>query len=360
MIQDYFINATILITYITLGNLFFLRERDLKNSNFIFKTKLGIASGLLGCILMIFSIELIPSVIIDFRHTAIIIGSIFGGIPGSIISSLIIGLFRILYFGITKASIAAFTSLVIMGLGCAYVSAKASSLIRKWSYGSILCMFTTTIVLTYLIGSNSILKEALIFYIIGSILIGIILFFITHELIATNEIYRKYKEESSKDYLTGLNNVRQFDKVFNTICEKVVQRKEHLSLLFIDIDYFKNVNDTYGHAEGDIVLKDLGNILLDSSRDFDIVSRNGGEEFSVMLLDCLPEQAVCIAERIRKAVENYPFVLSDGKVINITTSIGIACYPDTVNDIKNLKEEADNALYKAKQTGRNKVVMHEG
>lgn len=359
MIQDYFLNATILITYITLGNLFFLRERDLKHSNMLFKTKLGIASGLLGCILMIFSIELIPSVIIDFRHTAIIIGSIFGGVPGAIVSSLIIGLFRILYFGITKSSIAAFITLVIMGIECAYVSTKASSLIKKWCYGSVLCVITTSIVLIYLIDSKPILKEALLFYILGSIIIGIVLFFVTYELITNNEIYRKYKEESTKDYLTGLNNVRQFDKVFNTICEKVVQRKEHLSLLFIDIDYFKNVNDTYGHAEGDIVLKDLGNILLNSSRDFDIVSRNGGEEFSVMLLDCLPEQAVCIAERIRKAVEKHPFVLSDGKVINITTSVGIACYPDTVNDIKNLKEEADNALYKAKQTGRNKVVMHE-
>ncbi|WP_330602983.1 GGDEF domain-containing protein [Anaerosolibacter carboniphilus] len=106
-----------------------------------------------------------------------------------------------------------------------------------------------------------------------------------------------------------------------------------------------------------MVLKELGKILLKICRNFDIVSRNGGEEFSVMLIDCHPQQAISIAERIRSNVEQNAFILSNGKIISITVSIGIAIYPDTTLDLSRLIKEADNALYKAKQTGRNKVVL---
>lgn len=76
----------------------------------------------------------------------------------------------------------------------------------------------------------------------------------------------------------------------------MLEREESLSLLLIDIDFFKKINDTYGHAEGDIVLKELSKVILKTCPNFDIVSRNGGEEFSVMLMDCIPQQAVTIAE----------------------------------------------------------------
>jgi diguanylate cyclase len=123
----------------------------------------------------------------------------------------------------------------------------------------------------------------------------------------------------------------------------------------IDIDFFKRVNDTYGHSAGDMVLKQLSGILISSCRSFDIVSRKGGEEFTVILLDCNYEHAFEIAERIRKNVEDYYFIIDDSKKVSITISIGVSSYPSRTDNSNELLHEADNALYSAKRNGRNQV-----
>jgi diguanylate cyclase len=102
-------------------------------------------------------------------------------------------------------------------------------------------------------------------------------------------------------------------------------------------------------------LKQLANILVENCRSFDTVSRNGGEEFSAILLDCPNSQALRIAERIRLNVNSAPFILSSSIKISITVSIGVASYPETTDDLEKLLESADIALYTAKRTGRNKV-----
>jgi len=172
------------------------------------------------------------------------------------------------------------------------------------------------------------------------------------------ELYTKLKNEATVDFLTGLNNVRQFDKTFNIFSQQTIRKGENLSLLFLDIDHFKKINDTYGHSSGDIILKDLADILKDTSRGFDIVSRNGGEEFSVLLSDCTSSNAVRIAERIRTNVEGNKFYISKDVSICITISIGVSTYPSITKDIDMLVENADLALYQAKRTGRNKVVLY--
>lgn len=168
--------------------------------------------------------------------------------------------------------------------------------------------------------------------------------------------YRWYKQESNIDFLTGLNNVRQFNKLYNMLINNEKNSYRIFSLLYIDVDFFKNVNDTYGHENGDIVLRKLSEILKKTCRSIDIISRNGGEEFSVILLDCPYERALEIAERIRKNVENTPIELSNKTKINITISIGVASYPNPISNLDMLRESADKALYEAKKTGRNKVV----
>ncbi len=102
----------------------------------------------------------------------------------------------------------------------------------------------------------------------------------------------------------------------------------------------------------------MAEILTDTVRVFDIVSRNGGEEFSVLLLDCSTSHAIEIAERLRNKVETHEFNISDKVNLSITISIGVSTYPDTTNNIDNLLEDADKALYEAKRTGRNKVVLY--
>lgn len=134
---------------------------------------------------------------------------------------------------------------------------------------------------------------------------------------------KKYEEESSLDYLTGLNNVRHFDAIWNAHISNAREKNEKLSLLMIDIDYFKRINDTYGHSNGDVILKELGTILKKSTRAEDIVSRNGGEEFSVILPNSSHSQAAEIAERIRKEVETHTFSISHSKRFILPFRLGL-------------------------------------
>ncbi|HEY9161074.1 MAG TPA: GGDEF domain-containing protein [Methylomusa anaerophila] len=163
------------------------------------------------------------------------------------------------------------------------------------------------------------------------------------------------KDDAKKDFLTGLNNVRQFDTLLNKAINEANERNENLSFLFIDVDFFKKVNDTYGHTEGDLVLKQLGDIIKNTCRSFDIVSRNGGEEFSAILLDCPLDRAVKVAERVRNNIEHHGFILSTGQEIKMTVSIGVSSYPEDTLDADKLVEYSDIALYNAKREGRNNV-----
>ncbi|NLI91624.1 MAG: GGDEF domain-containing protein [Peptococcaceae bacterium] len=169
-------------------------------------------------------------------------------------------------------------------------------------------------------------------------------------------LYRKYKEDSLKDHLTGLNNIRKFEQEIKKLHQDLID-KLVVSILLIDIDHFKNINDSFGHKSGDKVLEDLSKLLLNVCRNSDIISRNGGEEFSVLLHNIPENEALEIAERIRETIEKNEFNINEEKIIKITVSIGVATYPDTVDNINLLFEKADSALYTAKKTGRNKVVL---
>jgi diguanylate cyclase (GGDEF)-like protein/PAS domain S-box-containing protein len=161
------------------------------------------------------------------------------------------------------------------------------------------------------------------------------------------------------DDLTGLFNQRYF---YTQITKEIERAKRHnrpLSMILIDIDLFKDFNDTYGHWEGDFVLKKIGEILLKSVRDIDMPFRYGGEEFTVILPDTNHEDAIIVAERIRKAVAQnvfYPFTLEgQPDVVGKTVSIGITQFRDQ-DDMKSFIKRADNALYQAKNRGRNMIV----
>ena len=161
------------------------------------------------------------------------------------------------------------------------------------------------------------------------------------------------------DDLTGLFNQRYFYTQITKESERAKRHNRPLSMLLIDIDFFKDFNDTYGHWEGDFVLKKIGEILLKHVRDIDMPFRYGGEEFTVILPETNHEDAIIVAERIRKAVAQnvfYPFTL-DGQpdVVSKTVSIGITEFREQ-DDMKSFIKRADNALYQAKKQGRNMLV----
>jgi diguanylate cyclase len=187
--------------------------------------------------------------------------------------------------------------------------------------------------------------------------VGLAVCYLVQYLVTAHRLLFKLKQESTHDFLTGLNNTRQFDIKYNQMLSSAILNKHKVSLLIIDIDHFKEVNDMYGHIAGDEVLKELGQVLLKSCRNIDLVSRIGGEEFAVVLENLSIANTMEIAERVRSSVESNTFTLSGGKQLKITVSVGAAVYPDTIDDIGKLKEEADTKLYEAKHNGRNKTCI---
>jgi two-component system cell cycle response regulator len=129
-----------------------------------------------------------------------------------------------------------------------------------------------------------------------------------------------------------------------------------LSLLMVDIDFFKNVNDTHGHPVGDKVLKELSKRMIKNLREFDMAARAGGEEFVVVMPDCPPEIAVGVADRLRGVIGDTPFdVIEGGEPLQVTISVGVA-YASGDDSPDLLLARADEALYAAKRGGRNQVV----
>jgi diguanylate cyclase (GGDEF)-like protein len=163
--------------------------------------------------------------------------------------------------------------------------------------------------------------------------------------------------QAIKDPLTNLYNRRYLDNVLPMIIATAKRRNEKIGFLMIDTDYFKKVNDTYGHKAGDTVLKILAKILKNSVRESDIVIRYGGEEFLILLQNIQNlNDAKIVAEKIRKTVENTEIKLED-KTIKKTVSIGISIFPEHCEKGWECVKYADFALYKAKRNGRNRVEI---
>ena len=163
------------------------------------------------------------------------------------------------------------------------------------------------------------------------------------------------REQSLRDQLTGLYNRRFLDETIDKIAAQIKRRGTTLGILMVDIDYFKEVNDTYGHDMGDKVLKEIAKVLVKSVREADLVIRFGGEEFLVLLMDVQSGKSVEIAEKIRKAVESHT-IESFGVVLRKTVSVGVSEFPVDSDKIWQCIKYADVALYKAKEMGRNRVV----
>ncbi len=167
--------------------------------------------------------------------------------------------------------------------------------------------------------------------------------------------YQQVQHMSVTDSLTGLYNRRKFFEEIEREIERVSRYDSPLSLIMLDVDHFKNVNDQFGHQMGDEVLRELAKIILDNTRKTDIVARYGGEEFIIMLTETPVKGAVQVAKRIRKAVESTP-VLGAAVEIKFTASMGVSTFFDG-DTTDALVQRADEALYAAKDNGRNRVEL---
>lgn len=176
-------------------------------------------------------------------------------------------------------------------------------------------------------------------------------------------VYAEILKHATLDALTGFYNRHQLDERIKQETSKAKRQKTPLCVIMTDIDFFKRVNDTYGHAAGDLVLKTVSKTIRAQLREYDIAGRYGGEEFALLLPNTRTEEAVMVAERLRKAIENKKIDFSklniekSDKSINVTISSGIYEFKNA-DSPDDLLKKADKALYQAKESGRNKIVVN--
>ncbi|WP_379130103.1 GGDEF domain-containing protein [Paenibacillus sp. sgz500958] len=317
----------------------------------------GFLFGIFGIIMMGYSVPVGPDTYANMRYlTIVIIGAYLGSLP-AILCAAVLAVSRVIFYEVSYNSISTALILLLGGICCGWIASFPWSRLRKMMVSNALCLVLTFAALYNSLGSLNALMDFLPLQLLISLVAGLLIYYVAESIQRSNEQFDKLEIRATTDYLTGLNNLRQFHRHLEAEASRAERYQESLSLLAIDIDHFKVINDTYGHPAGDEVLKQLAGILNQHSRSYDTVSRNGGEEFAVILPDCPLDEAKRAGERIRAAVENDFFLLPSGKKINITVSVGVACYPDTVPiaDAHMLNHRADQELYSAKNSGRNKV-----
>ncbi len=174
-------------------------------------------------------------------------------------------------------------------------------------------------------------------------------------------LHETVERQAVTDELTGLFNRRRFQEAMATEVERSKRFGQPVGLVLLDLDDFKAVNDTYGHQQGDLVLREVARVLRETSREIDEPARYGGEELAVVLPGTDLEGAYNLAERVRAGIEELALPLLDGEgTLGVTASFGVATLPGSADDMRELVAAADEALYRAKRAGKNRTVRAEG
>ena len=165
---------------------------------------------------------------------------------------------------------------------------------------------------------------------------------------------------SVTDDLTQLYNSRYLNQVLRREAKRASRSGRPLSLLFIDLDGFKGVNDTHGHLAGSAALVEAAGVIRRSARETDVVARFGGDEFALILPDTGSEGAVAVGDRVRERIDAHRFLAGNGLDIHLTVSVGVATLPDVAASAEELVKAADTAMYRVKETGKNNVFTARG
>ncbi len=180
---------------------------------------------------------------------------------------------------------------------------------------------------------------------------------IIRDISNSKELEKKLRDFAEHDALTGIMNRRMIENALKKDIERASRYNTPLSLLMMDIDHFKKVNDTFGHDIGDLVLKHLTSISKSNLREVDSFGRWGGEEFVVLLPEIDLKDVRVVAEKLRASIEKNPLIINDNEKVSYTISIGGVVFSKSIESWETFFKLADNALYQAKEQGRNQVCI---
>ncbi|GGA27374.1 diguanylate cyclase [Paenibacillus physcomitrellae] len=355
MIEKLINNFTLLTSFLFFGNM--VRSRyftGIKANSTLRRMSEGALLGIFGVLLIHFSFPLTEHVRADARQLAVLVSVYLGGWLSGLFTMAFLLIYRLFFvheFNGTSVY-AAINIFATLGIAISLIN-EGKLDFKRWVTALLLTdLLTFSFMLIKLQGKTSMdLSYFALFYLIS----GLLLYFMIRYLKRTHTMMQRMKEAAARDHLTGLYNTRSLEAYFEHRSDNSENEKHPYSMLVIDIDHFKEVNDTYGHAAGDAVLVQLAEVLNDSFRSGDYIARKGGEEFVVIVERCGRDKIGQVADNMRNNVQNKPFILPNGTRLNLTVSVGAASYPQTA--CTELFEQADQMLYKAKHLGRNRVCV---
>ncbi|MFD1019773.1 diguanylate cyclase [Thalassobacillus hwangdonensis] len=360
MVSDLVINVSLLMSFTFVWHQLFRNNRLTFSTAWTIKVVDGVIAGLLGIILMHYSIAVNDITILDLRHIPVILVAYYGGFFPAFVASLVIVGGRF-FIDVNFSSYVALFMMLAIAIGAGWIThGVKAGMWRKWTYLLIYSQAVFSLALYIVVDSYSNVLDYAFYHVISTFIGGYLTLYFVEYIRGNSERYLEYKKNALKDSLTGLYNVRAFDQYYNEMIKETKETAGTCGFFLLDIDYFKNINDTHGHTAGDEMLKQFAQVVQRTLRAGDKLCRNGGEEFSVLLYDCEADHVEEIANRIRRKVEAHPFRLPDGKKINFTVSIGVATFNGQPESKDDLFQQADDALYNAKQNGRNLVYTSTG
>ncbi|WP_132945195.1 diguanylate cyclase [Tumebacillus sp. BK434] len=353
-------NASVMIAFVFLQHYIYIMYVEGKSERY--RTVYGIiVHGLAGLLSMLFAYKLENGAIVDTRIVPLLLMFIWSKryLPWAPFATA--ALIVALRFGIS-VNAGAFASLLNL-LAIAVVIGFLNSLwlkdqpfrTRAWTItivGSVI-----NIIMAGLVGAMPMIDfmqqfAATVF--IVHIVTMIAMVFTYRVIFREMRVHTELRETAETDFLTGLQNRRMLDRTMEEQLTIAARSDGELSVALIDIDHFKQVNDSYGHEAGDEVLQQVAQLIQNNVRSYDRVGRYGGEEFMIVFPHLGKQAASEIAERVRIAIEEEEIVTSQGYHVRVTVSIGVATHEESRGD--RMKTKADERLYQAKQRGRNRTV----
>ncbi|WP_194840851.1 GGDEF domain-containing protein [Filobacillus milosensis] len=357
MVDSFIINICILITFIFFWHQLFRTRRLTYHSPFWVKLSDGLLAGALGIILMRYSIHVNDITILDLRHVPIAIVAYYGGLVPPLIGAAVITVGRYM-IDINFSSHVALFMMLFIAVGCGLIANYLQTIPwKKWLILLIYSQLIFSIALYIVAPVYKAVIFAAVVHVICTLIGGMMAFYFVRYVRRNSELFLKYREYSRLDALTGLYNVRTFYYYYDKFLNDAKANQTPMVLVMLDIDHFKEINDTYGHMAGDEVLKQLADLFRQEAGEGAKIARNGGEEFSILYSGKSIKQVEKIAENIRNRVERTIFKLPQRNTIQMTISIGVAEYQATMDKDHALYQEADRALYKAKDAGRNNIEV---